>query len=164
MHSLVTFVAKYFIIVPFLCALAIFIHLPNKQRVRFVIFGAITGVVAIVLAKIGSHFYYDPRPFVAHHTVPYFPHGNDNGFPSDHTLLSFILAFAAVHFDKRLGWIALITAAMVGCARVVAGVHHVSDVVGAVVFAGVGAITAAIILSSIDARTSNRQADTPKRS
>jgi undecaprenyl-diphosphatase len=163
MHALVTFIAKYFIIVPFLCALVIFIRLSNKQRLRFAIYGLVTGIIAIILAKIGSQFYYDPRPFVAHHTVPYFPHGSDNGFPSDHTLLSFSLAFIAVRFDKRLGMVALIAASLVGCARVIAGVHHVSDVIGAVIFAGIGAIVAGLVLNYIDGRNLKRQPETPKR-
>jgi undecaprenyl-diphosphatase len=160
MHAAVTFVAKYFIVIPLLCAFIVFLHMKGNQRYRFLIFGVVASAAAIVLAKIGSQLYYDPRPFVTHHSVPYFPHGSDNGFPSDHSLLSFTLAFIALRYDRRLGWIALIAAALVGSARVIAGVHHVSDVVGSIIFAAIGVGVAMWVDNKVTQRT---VAEPPKR-
>ena len=162
MHALVTLVAKYFIIVPFLCALYVWLRLDRRDRLRFILVGLVTGVVAILLAKIGNQLYYDPRPFVAHHTVPYFHHGNDNGFPSDHTLLSATLAFVTLRFDRRWGALALLAALMVGAARVIAGVHHLADIAGSFIFAGIGVLAAIAVDNYVSRRTAGRPADGPR--
>ena len=52
------------------------------------------GLIALGLARLGGHFYYDTRPFVRDHVKPLFAHAPDNGFPSDHALLTSFLAFS----------------------------------------------------------------------
>lgn len=138
MHGIVTFVAKYFIILAVLGALAVWWRLAGDQKKRFIVYAIVGAVFTIVLAKLGSHLHHDPRPFVTGHFTPYFSHAPDNGFPSDHTLLASFLAFTVWHYRRRAGWWLLGIAVLIGLSRVIAGVHHMQDIIGSIVFALVG--------------------------
>lgn len=146
MHEVVIIVAKYFLALSLLGALYCFWELELGAKKRFILEAIIGGIVAVVLAKIGSHFFNNPRPFVAGHFAPYYPHGTDNGFPSDHTLLSSFLGFLVLKYRRNLGYALLILAALIGAARVVAGVHHVVDIVGAFVFSALGVLIAIVVV------------------
>ncbi|MEO8784836.1 MAG: phosphatase PAP2 family protein, partial [Candidatus Saccharimonadales bacterium] len=130
MHQLVVIVAKYFIVLSALVTLAVLLKIKRPQQIRLIVAIVIGGVITYLLAKIGGHLYYDPRPFVAGHFAPYFGHANDNGFPSDHTLLAGLLAFSAWKYSRKAGYLLLALAIMIGGARVIAGVHHSADIVG----------------------------------
>lgn len=146
-HSLVIIIAKYFIIFPVVIAFWVWLKLDRKHKREFILLGLLATICTGVLAVIGSHLYHDPRPFVVGHFTPYFPHGNDNGFPSDHTLLGSLLAFVTLRYDRRLGGISLAIAALVGLARVIAGVHHLVDIAGAMLIAGLSVYAAGYGLS-----------------
>jgi len=88
--------------------------------------------VSYIAAKLISRFYFDPRPFVVGNFTPLIPHTADNGFPSDHALLGAAIAFSIFHFNKKLGFLLLYLTALVGVARVMAGVHHATDIAGSV--------------------------------
>ena len=88
-----------------------------------------------IVAKIISNFYYDPRPFVVGQFTPLLPHAADNGFPSDHTLLSSAVAAVIFFFHRKLGAFLFVVAFMVGMARVFAGIHHSVDIFGSMVIA-----------------------------
>jgi len=139
MHELVTLVAKYLIGASIIVAVVFFFTLSSPKKKRFAVQAAIGAVIALVLAKIGSKLYHNPRPFVVGHFTPYFSHGNDNGFPSDHTLLSSFLGFLVLCYNRKVGAVLLVFAAFIGLARMKAGVHHSVDILGAFAFAAVGA-------------------------
>src|SRR5205085_7935625 len=88
-----------------------------------------------VTAKVLGHVYYDPRPFVQEHFTPLIPHDADNGFPSDHTLITAGVAAVIYFFNRPWGFALLGLALLVGAARVAAGVHHPVDIVGSIVIA-----------------------------
>jgi membrane-associated phospholipid phosphatase len=70
------------------------------------------------------------RPFVAHpHSKLLISHGTDPGFPSDHATAAFAMALGLWLYDRTIGAIALVLAAIVAFARVYVGVHYPSDVV-----------------------------------
>jgi undecaprenyl-diphosphatase len=103
------------------------------------------GVLAVVLAVIAGHLYYDPRPFVTHHLVPLIAHAADNGFPSDHALLTAFLAFTMLLYSKRTGVFLLVIALLVSWARVAAHIHNPRDIVGSFVIAAVAVIVVQVI-------------------
>ncbi len=139
MHQLVIYIAKYLIIEVGLVVLVVLMRLKGRRQLQLLATIVTGGIIAYLLAKLGSHLFYDPRPFVAGHFTPYFSHANDNGFPSDHTLLAGLLAFAVWPFRHWTAVAILIMALLIGGSRVIAGVHHGLDIIGALIFAGVGA-------------------------
>jgi undecaprenyl-diphosphatase len=138
MHGLITLIAKDFIIFSVLIPIIVWWRIGRQFKKRFILVVLGGAIVTVILAKIGSHLFYDPRPFVAGHFTPYFSHGNDNGFPSDHTLLAAVLAFATWHYSKKAGYVLFVLTALIGLSRVIAGVHHLGDIIGSIVFAYVG--------------------------
>jgi undecaprenyl-diphosphatase len=108
---------------------------PKELRLKLLISIAIAFPLAYIAAKIGSALFENQRPFVLSGLPPLLPHADDNGFPSDHTLLS--AAFAALVFwcEKRLGTVLMFLAFLVGFSRMLAGVHHLVDVIGSMAIA-----------------------------
>ena len=89
---------------------------------------ALSGLVALPLAHLLDRV----RPFVALGLVPLFAHGVDSSFPSDHTLVGAALVAPLVWRLARLGVPLLVVVLAVGLARVAAGVHWPSDILGSV--------------------------------
>lgn len=132
MHEAVIVVAKYLIIVSLLLTLAIWVKLSRKLKLQFLIIIVASGVLALLLAYLSRKIYYNPRPFVVSGVTPYFSHAPDNGFPSDHTLLASLLGFCVYFYRKKFGILLLVIALLIGLARVVADVHHLIDIIGAI--------------------------------
>lgn len=153
MHDIVIYIAKYLIVVPPLLLALVWFRLPWATKRQALIVGVIAAAITGVLAVIGSHLYNDPRPFVAGHFTPYFPHGNDNGFPSDHTLFAALCGSIALLYSRRIGTITLCLAALIGASRVIAGVHHMTDIVGGLLFAYVCVGFAWLIVSKLNSRS-----------
>jgi undecaprenyl-diphosphatase len=139
MHEIVVIIAKYFIILSALFAALAWFRLDTFHKKRFVVAVIVGAILAVLIAKIGSKLFYNPRPFVAGHFTPYFSHGNDNGFPSDHTLFTSFIAALVLWYSRKIGVVLFAIALAVGLARVTAGVHHVIDIVGAIIFGTIGA-------------------------
>src|SRR6185437_16083076 len=104
----------------------------------------------------GGHIISDPRPFVVGHFTPLLPHANDNGFPSDHTLLASFLGYAALRYSRWIGIAALVAAATIGLARVAAGIHHLEDIIGSFVITGVATL---VVLLLIKLATNRERSD-----
>jgi undecaprenyl-diphosphatase len=152
MHQAIVIVAKYFIVFSVLLAFWTFVEQPRDKKKEFILIGIIGAVFAVALAKLGGHFYYDTRPFVAGHFTPYFYHAPDNGFPSDHTLLASFLMFLSIRYSKKFGVVLLLLAVAIGLARVQAGVHHFTDIIGSFVCSGIGVFLAIYITKRINNR------------
>jgi len=88
--------------------------------------------------KIATTLHQDPRPFVRDHVHPYFASSTDNGFPSDHTAFSALIACIVLRYNRWLGVALAGLAVLIGTARVISGVHHGQDIVGGLVIAGLG--------------------------
>ncbi len=146
MDLIIIFGAKQLIILSALVTLSVLWILPSRDRVRFTILLIIALPLAYVLAKIAGHLYFNPRPFVVGNFEPLVQHGVDNGFPSDHTLLSSALAAAVTTIRPRIGAVLWITAIVIGTCRVLAGVHHALDIIGAIVIAALAVHTTHLLL------------------
>lgn len=145
MHTLTLYTAKYLVFIIILIAFAYWLTLPKKQKINLVIFGFFAALIALILAKVGAALYYDPRPFVTHHVTPIYPHGPDNGFPSDHTLLGSFVAVSVYYMNKKLGIGLFVLAALVGISRVAGRIHSPIDIIGSMVFAVIGGLLATLI-------------------
>lgn len=138
--KLCIFGAKYLIIVIPVVAGAYFLRQSKLQQKHMAIFAAVTLPLAYIVAKIGGKLYNNPRPFVVGHFTPLIPHVADNGFPSDHVLLSATIAAILYPYSKTASVLVWFLTALVAISRVYVGVHHVVDVVGSSVIAIVVAI------------------------
>lgn len=152
MHILIIFFAKYLFVIIALVAAITGLLLPRQRRLRFFISAAVAVIVATIFTKLAGAVYFDPRPFITHHFTPLIPHGADNGFPSDHTVLSFTAALLIWPFRKKVSLALIILATIVGLARVLAGVHTYIDVLGGVGVAGISVTIAHYLGDFIDTK------------
>lgn len=123
---LVIFSAKYLFLVSIILALIIFAITPRKKDLLKL--SVLTLPLSFILAKLASLIFYNPRPFVVENIQPLIPHGADNGFPSDHTLLAMTIAVVLLQFHKKLGLVLLVVGLIVGVSRVMVRVHHPIDI------------------------------------
>jgi undecaprenyl-diphosphatase len=130
---LIIFGAKYLYILTILIALIFFFYLPKDKKKGFALLAVIALPCVYICAKIAGHFYFDPRPFVTGHFTPLIPHPADNGFVSDHMLLTGAIAMIVFFYNKKTGAILWVAALLVGLSRVLAGIHHPIDILGAAV-------------------------------
>lgn len=106
----------------------------------FIIFVSVIGAYATsYFLKIVFHA---PRPFVTHLDVrPLVSETPFSSFPSGHATLFFALATAIYLYDKRVGYVFYVFAALIAISRMVVGVHYPIDIIaGAVIGIGVGYI------------------------
>src|ERR1700704_4461652 len=129
MHEIVIIVAKYWIVIPVVASAIVWLRLSGARKKEYVLMIVFGAMITVLLAKVGSKLFDNPRPFVVGHFKPYFAHGADNGFPSDHTLLASLLAFTMLWFSKKVGVVLCAVALLIGLARIAAGVHHLIDIV-----------------------------------
>ncbi len=129
MNSIVIFCAEYLFIFVILIAVVAWLRAKGGDvKLRFVVVTILAGVIALALARLAGALYFDPRPFVAEHVAPLIPHAPDNGFPSDHALLTMTLTAAVYFFNKKAAGAMLILTIIVGIARVLAKVHSPIDI------------------------------------
>lgn len=103
MDSLIVFGAKYLYLAIVIIALAYLVAAPKSRSSQVIVAALIALPLTYIIAKMMSALYFDPRPFVVGNFVPLIPHAPDNGFPSDHTLLSAAIAAVIFAFDRKIG-------------------------------------------------------------
>ncbi|MHB8710010.1 MAG: phosphatase PAP2 family protein [Minisyncoccota bacterium] len=138
MDGIIVFVAKYF----YLLSIAIFVgyFFVAEKKKEFLIFSLFALPASYLLGLLASHLFYDPRPFVVSHSIPLFPHTADNGFPSDHALLTGALAAIVTVFSIPVGIMLWLLAFLIGVARVLAHVHHTLDIAGSFAIAALSTL------------------------
>ena len=129
------FGAEYLYLLLLLVALVWYLKQPRAAQKEMVVWGIVALPVMLLLLVAAGHIYFDPRPFVVDHFQPLIPHGPDNGFPSDHTLLCSATAAIVWLQDRRWGAVLWLLTALVGASRVYTGVHHSLDIVASAVMA-----------------------------
>lgn len=142
MNSMIVFVAKYFLYLSVAVVGLYWVTASRRDKVGLGLRLVIGGAIALVLARIGAHYFYDTRPFARTGVKPLIPHANDNGFPSDHALLASFLGFTMLVYSRAIGFVLLAIAALIGGARVSAHIHSPIDIVGSFAFAAAAALLA----------------------
>jgi undecaprenyl-diphosphatase len=131
MNTLISLTAQYlFLLVP-LGMVIVWWRLPSDERPWFLLQALLTGVFAMLLARVGGHFISSPRPFVSGNFTPMIHSSTDNGFPSDHTLLCATMSMLVFLKNRRFAIALLGVSLLVGIARIAAWVHSPVDVAGA---------------------------------
>ena len=94
----------------------------------------IAGTLAVGIANLVTlqvnHAYFRARPFVEHDLNLLFYRPTDSSFPANAAAIGFAIATAVFLRRRRLGLALYGVAALYGFARVYAGVHYPTDVLG----------------------------------
>jgi len=96
--------------------------------------------LALLINQPIAHLVDRMRPYLAHpaHSHLLISRSHDPSFPSDHATGAFALAFAIWLYDRTIGAILLVLAALLAFSRVYVGTHYPGDVVaGALIGIGV---------------------------
>jgi undecaprenyl-diphosphatase len=136
-HTLIRVVGDYFFLISVVLVALYWLRAGRKVKISLAWQLVAGGALALALDEWAGHLYYDPRPFVTHHLVPIIPHAADNGFPSDHALLTAFLALTMFLYSRRLAVVLAVNALLVSWARVAAHIHNPRDIIGGFVIAAV---------------------------
>ena len=136
------FVAKYFFLLPLAIGGIYFLINDWQIRKMMIILSAISLFLTIIGIFILNYLYYDPRPFIITHFDPIVSHIPDNGFPSDHAALTFLIALIIYLFNRKPGLFLFLISILISISRVYVGLHHLVDI-----FAGILLAIVSVLLS-----------------
>lgn len=141
-NFVVKIIADYLVIPIVLAGGLTLLFVPAKLRYVLWAKAVLTGLTALLFAKIAAQFYQGARPFETLGVEPGAAFLPNPGFPSDHALLVFVVASIvwATTKNKWVGGVIFTAAILVSIGRVVALVHTPLDVVGGALCAIIAAI------------------------
>jgi len=140
MDSIIVFCAEYLILFVIAGIGLAWLQTTKNLKLQFIVASILASVIAFVLSRIAAKLYYDPRPFVTQHVKPLIAHQTDNGFPSDHALLTGTLTAITYFFNKKVALGMLVLTIIVGIARILAKVHSPLDIAASWAIGIIGAI------------------------
>jgi membrane-associated phospholipid phosphatase len=115
-----------------LVALSFLIRLSRRtERRRGAVLATASAALALLVNQPIAHLVERTRPYLAHpaHAHLLIARSHDPSFPSDHATGGFVLAFGVWLYDRTLGTVLLVLAAILAFARVYVGTHYPGDVV-----------------------------------
>jgi undecaprenyl-diphosphatase len=125
----VVFVAQFGIFVLPMAMVVLWVSARAGLR-EAIITGCAAAVLAFAAGLLLERTLHRPRPFLELGFAPLFPHADDSSFPSDHVLVGMAFVGPLLWRAWKPGLVLAAWALVVGFARVAAGVHYPSDVVG----------------------------------
>lgn len=147
MIFLVVFCASYLYLLIIGIGLYVLLFLSKKQKKSIATLSIIVFPLAYLLSKLLGALITSPRPFVSQQITPLIHSSTDNGFPSDHTLLSITIALLIFQYNRTIGNILIFLTLCVGIARVLALVHHPVDILGSIAIAAISVYGTKIFLT-----------------
>ncbi len=137
LDGVVLFFAKYYIYaIALIAAVTWYRDIWKESLSEFwqdtkALIAAVVGAEALTLL---IRFFYDsPRP-LWELDIPYLFEKTSNSFPSGHTMFAFSLATAMYFFgNKKIAYMLYASGFFIGIARVAAGVHYPTDILGGIV-------------------------------
>jgi undecaprenyl-diphosphatase len=130
----ITFIASF--LIWFMVAGVVFIWITDaKIKARQIISIFLATLVAFIITELIKRAFPTLRPFEVNGRLPLtLTIPTDSSFPSEHTSLAFALATGIRKFGRRIFFLYLIFASLVGVGRLLSNVHYYADIItGAVV-------------------------------
>src|SRR2546427_2509573 len=103
----------------------------RQERRSGAVLGTAVAGLALLINQPIAHAVDRMRPYLAHpaHAHLLISRSHDPSFPSDHATSAFALAFGVWLYDRALGTVLLVIAAVLAFSRVYVGTHYPGDVV-----------------------------------
>jgi undecaprenyl-diphosphatase len=101
-----------------------------KQRWKEIFLVFFSGISAWILAYALKYLFHTPRPFDIFSNVSSLFSETGYAFPSGHATFFMALALAIFFNHKKVGYIFIVFALLIGIARIIAGVHFPVDIFG----------------------------------
>ncbi len=121
---------QYFLIALFFLLLFWTKKYSLREKLRVFWVATISVIISrLVITELIRFLYHRPRPFLAY-SVHQLISENEYSFPSGHATFFFALSAAVYFYNKRWGLWLFAASILMGVARVVAGVHYPSDILG----------------------------------
>ena len=149
MNKVIIFCAAYLYLVVIIGFGMAWINTIKNRKIQFIVMTIVAGIIAYILSLIASRLYFDPRPFVIEHVKPLIAHAADNGFPSDHALLTMTLTATTYFFNKRVALGMLSLSIIIGIARVLAKIHSPIDIGAGWLIGIIGAVASYYIVGYV---------------
>ena len=147
--GVVMFLANYLGWFLFVSYLLILIWHPKRTLREEIIFVLTAVLAAWVLSAVIKYFYVSPRPFLQlDNYAPLWRFGSTDSFPSSHATTFFAFGLAVHAYRPTLGNLYLVGAVLISVARIAAGLHWPSDVIGGFVLAGITVFVTQIIFNN----------------
>jgi len=136
LSAVVELIAQYGVFVLPVAVIVVWVRADGLNRPRQgVLAGCMAALSAFAVGLVLERTLGRARPFVELGFTPLIAHVADSSFPSDHTLTGVALIGPLLWTLPRVGWPLLLWTLVVGAARVAAGLHHPSDILGSVALA-----------------------------
>jgi len=127
---LITFLASFLIWFMFAGLLVLWL-LDGRIKKEQVVHALLASFAAWLVAQVIKNLFPTVRPFEMNGELPMtLTIHTDSAFPSGHTAAAFGLATTLWLHNKKLGFIYLLSALVVGVARVLSNVHYPQDILG----------------------------------
>lgn len=143
LDGLIIFCARYLIYISIIFVLIFIIRKNSNQlfdlrqpfreiKLKFnkLVFIFSSVIASWIVTSILKDIFKYPRPFIifADNVKPLLMHGGLDSFPSGHATFFGALVVSTFFVNKKLGYICLIAAFLVGSSRVIAGIHFPIDI------------------------------------
>lgn len=142
---IVLFFAEYtvFLLVAIFLISLWHVHATHRERFRTLVLATASVVCThAIITPFIYIFWQRLRPFAALGVLHLFV-VETFSFPSGHTMLSFAAATILYFYNRRIALILYVLGALIGIARIIAGVHYPLDIIGGAV---IGIVVAAGIM------------------
>lgn len=138
LHSIFKFFATDAVVVIVIGVALLFLipwRMHRIDRRRGAVVATAAAGLALLIAQPIADAVDRARPFAEHPSQSHLlvGHSTDPSFPSDHATGAFAIAIAIWLYDRTIGTVFLVLAALIGFARVYVGVHYPGDVLGGAV-------------------------------
>ena len=131
----------YILAAAFLAGIFFTARFGREKKIRIFWVAAVSVVVSrFGITELIRFFYHRPRPFMVYHVYQLIAE-HEWSFPSGHAALFFALAGVIYLYDRKWGLVFFAASIAMGIARVIAGVHYPSDILGGMVIGAVVACT-----------------------